>query len=321
MVKNKNLIGVHGKLLCGKDLVGQIIQYLTSGAEKKYTIQEYLDRYDKMGTFGYGYLSDYEIVKYADKLKDMVCLLIGYTREQLEDRNLKERELGEEWRVYKYDGKIYTTYEQAEKDLREYYWYDLEGTIIDQLCKIYITSYVLTPRLLTQLIGTECFRNIIHPNSWVNSTFANYKKIDNYTFVPGEYMGVCKECNISFVGAKRQYICEDCCEENKKYPSYSKWIITDVRYINELDAIKNRGGINIKIERDFEFRFPTVWEKFKNTDYDKIETYLLREDEEMHKKIYHDSEIGLDDYNDFDYVIKNNGTIEELVEQVKKIIK
>jgi hypothetical protein len=33
----------------------------------------------------------------------------------------------------------------------------------------------MTPRLLLQLIGTECGRDIIHPNIWVNSTFADWK--------------------------------------------------------------------------------------------------------------------------------------------------
>jgi hypothetical protein len=41
--------------------------------------------------------SGFEIKKYADKLKDFVCILIGCTREQLEDQEFKEKELGEEW--------------------------------------------------------------------------------------------------------------------------------------------------------------------------------------------------------------------------------
>ena len=49
----------------------------------------------------YPHFSNYQIKKFADKLKDIACLLIGCTREQLEDREFKEKELGEEWVAYK----------------------------------------------------------------------------------------------------------------------------------------------------------------------------------------------------------------------------
>ena len=66
-------------------------------------------------------------------------------------------------------------------------------------------------------------------------------------------------------------------------------VITDVRFPNEYNAIKKRGGILIRIERHNTYR------------------------------IEHESETSLDTYP-FDYVIENNGTIEELKEKVKKII-
>jgi guanylate kinase len=34
----------------------------------------------------------------------------------------------------------------------------------------------------------------------------------------------------------------------------------------------------------------------------------------------HESEIALEGYNEFDYTINNNGTIDELIEQVKQIL-
>ena len=36
-------------------------------------------------------------VKFADKLKDCVCILLGCTRSQLEDREFKESYLSSEW--------------------------------------------------------------------------------------------------------------------------------------------------------------------------------------------------------------------------------
>lgn len=68
------------------------------------------------------------------------------------------------------------------------------------------------------------------------------------------------------------------------------WIIPDVRFINEAEAIKSRSGILIKVERD--------------TGY--VDN--------------HASEHALDNYTSFDYIIQNNGNIEELVSKVEEIM-
>ena len=106
----------------------------------------------------------------------------------------------------------------------------------------------LTPRKILQLLGTEAGREIIHPNIWVNSLFADYTTDSN-------------------------------------------WIITDVRFPNEAQAIKDRGGIVVRIERP---------------------------GGESHCGGAHASETALDDY-DFDIVINNDGTIEELIDKVKQL--
>ncbi len=79
---------------------------------------------------------------------------------------------------------------------------------------------------------------------------------------------------------------------NKLFHDYKhqNWIITDVRYKNEADAIKQRGGILIRLNRN-------------STSTDT-----------------HDSEIELDDYSDWDYVINNNGSIGELAHSVTEIM-
>ncbi len=94
--------------------------------------------------------SGWQIKKFADKLKDIVCMLIGCTRAQLEDRGFKETPLGEEW------DELYYPIDQwgvpiKDKAIRK-----------------------MTPRLLLQLLGTECGRKIIHPNIWCNALFSNY---------------------------------------------------------------------------------------------------------------------------------------------------
>ncbi len=71
----------------------------------------------------------------------------------------------------------------------------------------------------------------------------------------------------------------------------SKWLVTDVRFPQEVEAIKSRHGIVIRVVRP------------------------SREDGDKHI-----SETALDDYKGFDYVIVNDGTLEELEEKVRKIL-
>lgn len=95
MNKNKkiSLIGISGKAGVGKDLVGVIIQYLvhTTGIIN----MEYWEDFKNNSTFNQISFSQYEIKKFADKLKDIVCLLIGCTRQQLENRGIKSLSLQE----------------------------------------------------------------------------------------------------------------------------------------------------------------------------------------------------------------------------------
>lgn len=69
----------------------------------------------------------------------------------------------------------------------------------------------------------------------------------------------------------------------------SKWIVTDMRFKNELSAIKKNEGVTVRINRK-----------------DCI-------------KIDHPSETELDSEN-FDYVIENNGTLEEFEEKINEFL-
>lgn len=84
---------------------------------------------------------------------------------------------------------------------------------------------------------------------------------------------------------------------------YPNWIITDVRFPNEAKAIKDRKGILIRVNR------PDFLENAKTG-----QRFLIK----VHRN-EHPSETALDTYQDWDYVIENDGTIEELIEKVKKI--
>lgn len=80
------------------------------------------------------------------------------------------------------------------------------------------------------------------------------------------------------------------------YQFYSNWIVTDVRFPNEAEAIKERKGVLIRINGD-----PTGKRK------------------ESKRNLNHESETALDDYKRFDYVIENNSTLEHLREQVQYV--
>lgn len=188
----------------------------------------------------------YENKKFADVIKNMACIMIGCTREQLEDRDFKNKPLGDAWNCwmeYHEQGNPLLTLNEPIVELRGYNEYR-----------------TLTPRILLQLLGTECGREIIHPNIWVNALFSTYKP---YSSRGSEY-------------------------EFER----SNWIITDVRFPNEARAIKERGGTLIKILRP----------KLKMSEYE------------------HSSETALDNYDNWDIVLNNNGTIVQLFNKISKLI-
>ena len=72
--------------------------------------------------------------------------------------------------------------------------------------------------------------------------------------------------------------------------NWNNVIIADVRFPNEVNSIKERGGIVIRLNRD----------------KSRID--------------YHISETALDDYKEWDLVIDNNSTKEDLFNTLKKIV-
>lgn len=247
------IISISGKAGSGKDTVGKIIQYLdchTPSVDdidhmKKFILsnkhQDSLDR-----------TSNWQIKKYSDKLKDIVCILIGCTREQLEDQEFKETPLGKEW---DYRMVFDANWGKQWTPQRPSFGGDMP---IKQR----------TPRQILQLLGTEGTRDVIHPDIWVNALYSEYKSY-----------------NAKFGFLDMQNGDFDVKSEIKE----NKWIITDSRFPNDVKRTREMGGILIRVNRD------------------ECEG---RENE-------HASETALDDFDEWDYVIKNNGTIEELIEQVR----
>lgn len=116
----------------------------------------------------------------------------------------------------------------------------------------------MTVREFMQKLGTDGLRDGLHTNVWVNALFADYLPVHT-----------------------------DHVEGGFEWPS---WIITDCRFENEAQAVKEKDGIIIRVNR------PGV-------------TAVNA----------HPSETSLDNW-DFDEVITNDGTKEDLYRKVKFIL-
>jgi len=148
------IIGISGKIGSGKDTVGNIIQYLTS--KETGTFQASHQAQKRYGDL-YPKYTSWQIHKFAEALKDIICILTGCTREQLEDNDFKNSKLPDEWIKYGYangyiksyiEGKEATTmnHKQCSKEVYEY-----EKDVNWQTAYKYHATY----RELMQYIGTE----------------------------------------------------------------------------------------------------------------------------------------------------------------------
>ena len=117
-------------------------------------------------------------------------------------------------------------------------------------------------------------RDGLHTNVWVNALFADYKDVYTGSWGQGNHM----------------------------YEK-PKWIITDTRFPNELEAVKKRNGITIKVIRPDYIENTFTGKKFPV---------------KVHQTL-HPSETALDDAK-FNYEIINNGSIKELIEKVRSIL-
>ena len=82
------IISVSGKINSGKDTVGEIVQIIS--ASPHFTDEAVVSFIGRPQLHPL-----WENKKFADKLKDMACMLLGCTRGQLEDRSIKSLSLQE----------------------------------------------------------------------------------------------------------------------------------------------------------------------------------------------------------------------------------
>ena len=226
------IVGINGYSGSGKDTVGAIIQYLQCSPPIQVSIEEICANYAEYEEL-LDEQSEWEIRKFAGKLKDIASHLTGIDIEKFEDQEFKKTNLGPEW--------------------------DVPATVslVDGIINL-SEMRPMTVREFLQKLGTNALRNGLHDNVWVNALMADYTLT--------EYGD----------------------DEQGHYPN---WIITDVRFPNEAQAIKDKKGVIIRIDK------PGV---------DPIND--------------HPSEIGLDHWK-FDYKIVNNSDLFDLKENVISILK
>jgi hypothetical protein len=134
----------------------------------------------------------------------------------------------------------------------------------------------MTYREFLQKLGTEAMRDGLHKNVWVNALFADYKELSVLRDAQG----------IKIFD-----------EEGNHQFNYPNWLITDMRFPNEMDAVKDKGGVTIRVNRPVHS--------------------LSQENNAVQ---LHPSETALDNA-EFDYVIENSGSFDDLMVKVEAILK
>lgn len=132
----------------------------------------------------------------------------------------------------------------------------------------------MTVRKFLQELGTGAIRDNLHSNTWVNALFADYTTT----------------CTTGGSNSARHT------ETDEENPP--NWIITDCRFLNEARAIKDKGGIVVRINR------PEV-------NIGEFDAHIFSN--------RHVSEIGLNNWA-FDYIINNDSDVEALIKYVKQML-
>ena len=244
------LIGINGRIGSGKDTVGMILQALTMYEGSRW--KDIPLEYVKAYEGRPNLKSGWEIKKFAGKLKQIASILTGIPKEKFEDQEFKKTLLGEQWNNYR------VTWKHGD-----------DGP------------------------GSMTFKTPYEAKFFIEQNFEDsVDEIVSSGLLTFEEMTVREFLQKLGTDALRDNLHRDIWV-NALFADYKEpdnWIITDVRFPNEAQAIKDKGGIVIRIERG-----------------------------EQNTENLHISETALDDW-EFDYVINNNGSLEQLLEVTKTLL-
>lgn len=152
---------------------------------------------------------NWQIKKFAGKLKQVASILTGIPVGDFEEQEVKEMHLGDEW------GFLNSWAEFSESAPR----------------------VKMTVRNFLQKLGTDAIRDKLHPNAWVNALMSDYVKC-----VPSKLM---KDPSFQ-IKPRRMGMTNNTLDACFDFPN---WLITDVRFPNEVEAITSRGGTVIRVDR------------------------------------------------------------------------
>ena len=265
------IIGISGKKQSGKDTVGLIIQLIKTFPD--ISNEDIINKYilPKEGITG----SKWQIKKFAKPLKEIISIITGCAVEDLEDEVNKNQTVMTSYYVEEDGQKISENFANFEDVLPLFEKYKFLNK------EVQIATLDITPRYLLEQIGTNVARQI-NPDIWVNTLMNHYKSKINSNHP------------VDDLDWEPRYV-------------YPNWIITDVRFLNEVKAIKDREGIIIRLEKTRK-----TWRKGKDGKYYKGKKPASPDD--------HISETALDSYPDFDYTIVNNSSLDNLINKVRKVL-
>lgn len=143
------IIGIIGKAGSGKDTLGNFL----------------ISEMGKIGIVA-------EKKKFAYKLKQIICLIYGCTMEDLESEEFKLSLVPEEYHIVAPYGNpkngIWRSMEQAVSEIQEI----APELRLDTMC---LQEVKMSFRRVLTYIGTDLFREYVHPNIWVNALFIDYR--------------------------------------------------------------------------------------------------------------------------------------------------
>lgn len=155
------IISISGYAGSGKDTAGRMIQYLTTDMQAKGVSYDQWDGQTMWGLTAH----EWEIKKWAGKLKTIASMLTGIPKENFEDQAFKKTNLSSEW-----DSISVTMNPLTEEE---------------QMC-----TSPMTVRDFLQKLGTDGLREGLHTNVWVNALMADYHPDGHRTSIAPDIMRV-----------------------------------------------------------------------------------------------------------------------------------
>ena len=157
----QKIISVLGYKWSGKDTVAKMLQYLLSTPK----ILHKYDLYCRLTWFK----KDYKIVRYADKMKEMLAILLNTNVQNFEDREFKEQ--------YYVDFNTLQLIHVDESNINAFKDKILSDTRFTKEIKRVnpnlTKNYFLSIRQILQYFGTEIMRFYFGDRLWILSTLNN----------------------------------------------------------------------------------------------------------------------------------------------------